>query len=387
MAYLNTRALYEASGWVDHTHEVMHQVRDLRAAMLDAETGQRGYLLTRDPAFLGPYRNARARAEGYLARITELTTDNPTQQDRLPVLRTQIEAHFDAMQANIVAPPAETVVRSAALNRGRVQMDEIRARLSEMDEEEKKLLAARTADARDSYWRSKSTFAVATLLAAGVLVGAFLLVRRDLAARQRAEDEIRESERFGRLVLDSTTEGIYGIDPGGACKFINAAGARLLGYGPAELIGRQVHAAVHHSRPDGTAFPAEECEIARAARDGLPVRKEDVLWRKDGTPLPVDYSVSPIQDGGRTVGAVVTFANLSELRRAAAEKREQQEQFQTMVNSITQLAWIAEPSGDVSWYNRRWYEYTGTTFNEMKGWGWRAVHDPGRVEAVHVTLA
>jgi PAS domain S-box-containing protein len=382
----NTRALYDAAGWVDHTHTVIHGVRDLRTAVLDAETGQRGFLLTRDPAFLEPYRSARGRADAHLDRLEELTADNPAQRARIPGLRAQVRERFEVMQANIDAPPADPAARLAALDRGRREMDEVRAALGAMEADEQRLLADRTAATDRSYGSAVLAFGVATLLAAAVLIGAYVLIRRDLAARQQSEDELRESERFVRLVLDSTGDGIYGVDPAGACTFINTAGARLLGYEPHELVGKPMHATVHHSRPDGSAYPVAECPIAQGARDGRRVRVEDTLWRKDGSPLPVDYSAAPIQDDGRSVGAVVTFADLSERRRAERERQEQRAQFETMVNAIPQLAWIAEPSGDISWYNRRWYDYTGTTFEDMKGWGWKTVHHPDHVAAVEAKL-
>ncbi len=383
----NTVALYEAAGWVDHTHAVIHQLRDVQTAVLDAETAQRGFLLSRDPAFLEPYRTARARADDHLDRIGELTADNEDQQRRLIPLRAAVRQRFDLIRESIDAPPGTDRTRRADLERGRTEMDEIRARLGEMEAEEQRLLALRTTLTGSNYRRASATLVVATLLAAAVLVGSFVLIRRDLAARQRAEDATRESERFVRLLLDSTGEGLYGVDRSGACTFINAAGARLLGYEPDELIGRPMHETIHHSRPDGTPYPAAECEILLAMREGRRASVEDVLWRKDKSPLPVFYSASPIDDAGLTVGAVVSFVDLSERRRAEAERQEQREQFRTMVNAIPQLAWIAEATGDVSWYNRRWYEYTGATPDEMRGWGWKSVQHPEHVERVVAKLA
>ena len=120
------------------------------------------------------------------------------------------------------------------------------------------------------------------------------------------------------LLLASTGEGIYGVDLDGLCVFINPAGARLIGYEPDEVRGRNMHELTHHARPDGSAYPEHECPIFNAFRQGLPCRIDsEVFWRRDGTAFPVEYSSHPIVEAGRVLGAVVTFVDITERRRAA----------------------------------------------------------------------
>ena len=105
------------------------------------------------------------------------------------------------------------------------------------------------------------------------------------------------------LLLASTGEGIYGVDLDGACVFINPAGARLIGYEPQEVIGRNMHELTHHARPDGSHYPEAECPIFNAFRQGLPCRIDsEVLWRSDGSPFSAEYSSHPILDGGVVQG-------------------------------------------------------------------------------------
>src|SRR5690348_5677037 len=100
-------------------------------------------------------------------------------------------------------------------------------------------------------------------------------------------------------LLQSTNEGLYGIDLEGRCTFLNRAGAKMLGFTRYEVLGRNMHRLIHHSHEDRTAYPEEECPINSAMRKNEPVRIEnEVLWRKDGTWFPAEYSASPIlQDG------------------------------------------------------------------------------------------
>ncbi len=146
----------------------------------------------------------------------------------------------------------------------------------------------------------------------------------DDPARQD-ETRLRESEERVRLLLDSTGEAIYGIDLDGLCTFSNPACARLLGYGgPGDLLGKSMHALIHHSRPDGTDYPNHDCRIYRAFRDGEGVHADDeVFWRADGTSFPVEYWSYPIRRQGRLIGSVVTFIDVTERKTAEATIAEQ----------------------------------------------------------------
>jgi PAS domain S-box-containing protein len=120
------------------------------------------------------------------------------------------------------------------------------------------------------------------------------------------------------LLLESTGEGIFGIDLGGHCMFINRAGAAMLGYAAHEVLGRNMHDLTHHSHADGSAYPDTDCPIFNAFRRGLPCRiASEVFWRRDRTAFPVEYSSHPILDGRQVRGAVITFVDITERKRAA----------------------------------------------------------------------
>jgi PAS domain S-box-containing protein len=147
--------------------------------------------------------------------------------------------------------------------------------------------------------------------------GEFLMSRTslfDITDRKRAERASQESEDKLRLLLNSTGEGIYGINAEGVCSFCNTACLRLLGYDTAdELLGKNMHYLVHHSRADGSPFPVEECRIFQAFLKGHAAHADDeVLWRKDGTSFPAEYWSYPQHSGGKLVGAVMTFHDITE---------------------------------------------------------------------------
>lgn len=145
-------------------------------------------------------------------------------------------------------------------------------------------------------------------------------VRDGIAEWQRAERVFREIERENQLILRAAGEGIYGVNAEGRTTFVNPAAERMLGWTAEELVGRDIHPIVHGRRHDGTAYPEEDCPIYAAFRDGA-VHKVDteVFWRRDGRPLWVEYTSTPIRDRGLVVGAVVVFRDVT--HRKEAEER------------------------------------------------------------------
>jgi len=154
---------------------------------------------------------------------------------------------------------------------------------------------------------------LATIGQAASLVAMALEHERDRSARQAAEER-------ARLLLESANEGIFGLDLDGVTTFINPTGARMLGYQPADLVGRNNHASVHHTKSDGTSIDEGECQMLTVMRTGQDAQVSDeVLWRRDGTSFPVEYRATPIRSHGPIIGAVVVFHDITDRKR-----REQQ---------------------------------------------------------------
>lgn len=115
------------------------------------------------------------------------------------------------------------------------------------------------------------------------------------------------------LILDSAGEGIYGIDLSGRCIFMNRTGANMLGYTPDEVLGRNMHYLMHHSYSNRDLMPVCECKIFQAFKLGEGCRVDsEVLWRRDGTSFHAEYASYPIVVEGETLGAVVTFNDITE---------------------------------------------------------------------------
>jgi PAS domain S-box-containing protein len=147
-----------------------------------------------------------------------------------------------------------------------------------------------------------------------------LYIRGGVEEWQRIERVFRELERENQLLLRAAGDGIFGVNAEGKTTFINPAGERMLGWKAEDLIGRDMHAIVHHTHPDGSHYPREDCPIYAAFHDGA-IHKIDheVLWRKDGTSFWVEYTSTPVRDRGQLVGAVMIFRDITQ-RREADEK-------------------------------------------------------------------
>lgn len=145
-------------------------------------------------------------------------------------------------------------------------------------------------------------------------------MRGGIATWQRVERVFRDIERENQLILRAAGEGIYGVNAEGKTTFVNPAAERMLGWPAEELVGREIHPIVHHTHHDGRPYPDHDCPIYAAFRDGAVHQVEgEVFWRKDGTPVWVEYTSTPIRDRGVVVGAVIVFRDVSQ-RREAGEK-------------------------------------------------------------------
>jgi len=151
----------------------------------------------------------------------------------------------------------------------------------------------------------------------------------DISEQVRAEDQLRTLSRQSDSILESVGDGIYGIDLDGNCTVVNPAAAQMIGFKPEEVLGRNMHSLIHHTRADGTPYPQEECPIQKTIIDLDTIRvSNEIFWRKDGTSFPVEYVARPqieiqseLQSGsldatpiGKAVGVVVAFADTTERR-------------------------------------------------------------------------
>ena len=349
-----------AAAAVEHSEQVRVQLERALTTIVNAETGQRGYLITQDTTYLAPYASARTDLDHEIASIRALTGDSPLQQRRVDSLALIADAKLVIMNETVVLTQSgnrDSALKIIITGRGAELTRRARNTIDEMEATQAEQLTERI-----NIYNSRK-LAVTLVTVVGSLLGATLSIltmlwlrsgikqleeAKDTIEKQSTElaDELTKSQsltdklaasnndlqqanigaesartRFEQL-LQSTDESIFGIDAGGLCTFINASGARLLGYQRNELLGTNIHDVLHHHHADGSPYPIEQCPIHKAMLDGTSVRiANEVFWTRAGRAVPVEYTSSPILSNGRTVGAVIAFSDIT-ARRTAERERE-----------------------------------------------------------------
>jgi formate hydrogenlyase transcriptional activator len=190
----------------------------------------------------------------------------------------------------------------------------------------------------------------------------------DNSMRIQAEAILLNSEDGLRLVLDSASEAICGCDSEGTCLFSNLAAARILGYDdPAELIGKNMHALEHHTRKDGTPYPIEECPIYIGFQENEDVHRDDeVYWRKDGTSFPVEFWSHIVVREGKTLGAVITYIDITERKQAEAALRKSEERWRSVYENSAIGVALTDLNGCFLAVNRAYEKMLGYTEEELR---------------------
>jgi PAS domain S-box-containing protein len=209
------------------------------------------------------------------------------------------------------------------------------------------------------------------------------LSRADFSSRWNEDSLSRapqESDERFRLLVDSVQDyAIFLLDPEGRVVSWNSGAQAIKGYSEDEIIGHSFEVFYPaEARRDGRAL-----QILQAARRDGRYAEQGERIRKDGTRFWADIVITALYDAeGQLTGFAKVTRDISQRKRAEQALRESETRFRTLADHLSQLVWMADGTGYIFWYNRRWYEYTGTTLEQMRGWGWKAVHHPEHVERV-----
>jgi len=187
------------------------------------------------------------------------------------------------------------------------------------------------------------------------------IIGQDISDRKIAERALKRSEEKTRLLLNSAAEAIYGIDLNGNCTFLNKSCLSMLGYEYDEdLIGKNIHALIHHKYADGTPLPAEKCRIYMAYKQGAGTHADDeVLWKADGSSFPVEYWSYPQKLDGKTVGAVVTFFDITERKQVEESLKRSEETFRLAISATEEGIWDWDIINNTEFFSPRWCEIIG----------------------------
>ncbi len=333
VAYLSIRAFIKDSDRVVHTQEVMAHAARVGSLLSDAETGQRGFLVTGDPIYLEPYTTASGMLRAEVDSLGLLARDSPDQRPRVARLRTLTNRRL-AMLADGIGDRRRggvELARQWLLNdRGRIVMDETRAVLSEIRQHEQVLLRRRDRAAR------QSAFATTGLILLGSIAGiiavaiASRMVRRDLRRRAEVESDLREArdrleervrERTAELeaVIETSPIPIAAIDPKGNVTLWNRAAEEVFGYTRDEMLGKPYAPVDAEDRKNYE-------NVMKRITAGEPIAAlETRARRKDGSMLDVAIYSAPLRaPAGRPLGVLAMIADRTERNRLEGRLRQSQ---------------------------------------------------------------
>jgi len=184
---------------------------------------------------------------------------------------------------------------------------------------------------------------------------------------QNKQELLKESENQIHLLLNSTAEGIYGIDVNGNCTFINKSALEILGYeNESQLIGKNMHNTIHYKHADGSPCRIEECKIYSAFLIGEGTRVSDeVLWKADGTSFDAEIFSYPIKEMDEIIGSVVTFWNITEKKKINEELKETKEYLENLITYANAPIIVWNKELKIERFNRAFERLTGLKYNDV----------------------
>ncbi|HMF36804.1 MAG TPA: CHASE3 domain-containing protein [Isosphaeraceae bacterium] len=326
LTYRNTSQLNEDASWVAHTNEVLDLTGEVLLAIVDAETGQRGFLLTGRDEYLEPYNSALKRLEGLLATLKEETRDNPRQQDRIARLAGMTATRLTGLEQAIELRRKSEQEAQAFILTGlaKKQMDAIRELVGAMRKDEHDLLRDRQRRSSLAYQTAVTSGLLPALVGLGLVAAFIWLLHRSLLARQQAAAVLHEQREWFRTTLAGIGDAVIATDTEGRVRFLNSVAQKLTAWKEHEAEGQPLESVfkiVNEQTRKSVANPA-----LRALKEGVVVglANHTMLIARDGTERPIDDSAAPIRDAdGKTIGAVLVFRDITARKKAEEGLAEQ----------------------------------------------------------------
>lgn len=307
---------------VSYTDEAMLDVATLLSTLDNAETAERGYLLTGNEAYLQPYRVATERLPTELSHL-ESAVANPQQQARLAILERSIDLELDDLKQTIaleVAGDHATAVTIMRTNIGEARMDAIRAQVAAIQAAERELVAQRATQSERSSRATLVTIVVPALIGAALLGLVFYLSRRNLRLERSAAEALSDERERLRITLASIGDAVLTTDGDCRITFANAVAESVTGWSSAEILGRPLESVfpiLSEQARTAVQNPAEHASRERTLVGGS---NNVLLVRKDGTECPIDDNAAPILDVmGRVIGCVLVFRDVAERKRVEGQ--------------------------------------------------------------------
>jgi PAS domain S-box-containing protein len=313
--------------WITHTHIVLEKLGEVRSNITDAETGERGYLLTGEEAYLAPYNRGVREVRRILNELRQLTSDNPAQQRALDRLEWLVAAKLDFLAERIQIRRRQGLGAAAAAVReglGKQLMEQINVLLAGMKQEEHRLLMQRSRDLQSSATKSQWTVGLLGAMGFSFILTVGLLIQKEIRKRARVEEQFRS-------LLEFAPDGMVIVNQKGQIVLVNSQTEKIFGYSRSELLQQSVETLI--PQRFGPQHPGHRTQFFGDAKvRPMGAGLELFALRKDGTEFPVEISLAPLQTAeGRLVSCAIRDVTdhkqtRQALVRQAAEVERQREE-------------------------------------------------------------
>ena len=313
VGYVSLVEALSSARQAEHANEILRGLERVVSLLKDAETGQRGYLLTGRETYLAPYEEAVSSIDRTVARLTILLRDNPAEQLELDRLHRPIAEKLAELRETIEKRRTgglEAALPIVLTDLGKRVMDEIRSKVDRMQGAENERLTRLSSRSVEDTWLVTVAETTGVVLTLCILTFTYWTIVREMAARRRTEADV---SRLAAIV-ESTDDAVVGQNLDGSITSWNRGAERLYGYRASEMLGRTIDRLVSRDRRGDFAD-----ELERVGQGEHVEHPEALRIRKDGTPISVWLRVSPIRDGsGATIGASEIARDIAERKRAEA---------------------------------------------------------------------
>jgi diguanylate cyclase (GGDEF)-like protein/PAS domain S-box-containing protein len=365
---------------VGRARDAIEALGAFRATLQDAETGQRGYLITGNESYLQPYLDAKTVVGARLGAIEGFVSADPADRSLVAELRKHTDAKMAELERTIKVRREQGKVAAEALvatNEGKNEMDAARSITNELLQRQRlKLVNARNSS-DESVVSMERMFGVAILVQCILFTCLFLLIYRD--AVFRSEITQRMAQESGRLhaVVNTIGDGLYQLDRTGMVTFLNPAAEHMLGYRLEEIRGTSMHALFHTQTPNGDTHSAEDCPLMAVLDTGRTFHcPHDWFSRKDGSLIAVEYTNSPILRKAEVHGSVLSFQDITERLNMEQALQDSEERYRNQVENSHGLMCTHDQEGNLLSVNKPAAEALGYTVEDARNMNLRQIVSP-----------
>ena len=363
--YVDWQAFWHGTEQTEQTRRLLQATEQVLSLVKDAETGQRGYLLTGDESYLTTRRAANTEMPGALAELSEAAAAEPEQAGRIAQIQMLTRQKLTELAETIRVAKSEgrePAIEIVKTNSGKDIMEGIRVLCTAVTRDEYRKLVEHSRHLQRRADISRGIIALAGLALVCLLLSAEQVTSRAFAKREQVMRQLDESQGLMQTTLMGIGDAVICTDERGRVTLINPVAQKLTGWSQEDAAGTPLETVFRIE--DETSRSPRESPVTKVLREGTVVglANHTVLVNRSGAAIPIDDSGAPIRDQeGKIAGVVLVFRDITERRVAEKAIRENEERFRAFAVALPELVWTSHANGE--------FEYVNPRVRGFAGWG------------------